>query len=217
MAEVNYPFNTPSGRTRGAAIWANGYIAEPGTGDSTSATAVRNGIERLSETLYFLGTGGVSDYYVLGNGDPPTAGYTPTTRPIEFKGSQGLKMSAPFEWGPLATSAGYPPESFGDVGDASTLITVTALQYRCAPPVGGNRITRINVPAPEPPTGHVWTVTFWQPADVTGNTRSISYAGGQVIVTFPADTHCAVMLSYYNDTNRWVVTGSVGATLVNPS
>lgn len=126
MAEVNYPFKTLAGYNAGAATWASGLILEPGAGDGVQAELIRKAIERLSELTYYIGSGGVSDVYIVGNGTPPAGGYTPLTNPIKIKGT-GLHMDSPtLVEGSLTRSGSGATyvDRHSDIGDATVLITL---------------------------------------------------------------------------------------------
>lgn len=89
--DVDFNFKTFSGYTAGGVRWATGFIKEPGSLAGLDTGDIRKAIERLSELVFYVGGGGVSDVYINGT-TPNASGYTPTT-PIKILGGQGVEVS----------------------------------------------------------------------------------------------------------------------------
>lgn len=60
--------------------------------ENVSASLIRTPVEPTVDMIAAIQAGALGDRYIIGNGDPPVAGYVPTTRPIEIAGPQGLEV-----------------------------------------------------------------------------------------------------------------------------
>lgn len=89
MGTINH---TPDA-TQGAAIEAAGVIVLPDDTENVKADNIQLGDEQLADWVAYR-TGGPAndiDFKITGNGEPPAAGYTTTTRPVIMKGT-GIRM-----------------------------------------------------------------------------------------------------------------------------
>lgn len=81
--------------TQGAIVDAANQISLPDDNENMKADNIRLGDEQLADWVAFLMKGPLNDidFKITGNGTPPLAGYTPTVRAIEIKGTLGLFVS----------------------------------------------------------------------------------------------------------------------------
>lgn len=123
MALVVHTPNPAQGAIIDAFDAGLGRIIVPDDNELVNGNIGRAPAEQLADWVAFLVKGPANDidYKITGNGTPPVGGYTPTTRPIEIKGT-GLQMTGPtVRSGTAAKSTG---RAATNIGAAATLATV---------------------------------------------------------------------------------------------
>jgi hypothetical protein len=117
--------------------------------ENVSASLIRTPVEPTVDMIAAIQAGALGDKYIVGNGDPPVAGYVPTTRPIAISGGQGIEIET------LASKPGgvwtmqsaevkvqgtariYSRDPVDITGAPTGVISAFAKHYRLPPP-GGN-------------------------------------------------------------------------------
>lgn len=104
LGYVWFNWQTLASKNQGANRVSTGLVLRPEDGAGVSAALTQILLEQAFGVLWYFLEGGLSDRYIIGNGTPPVGGYTPTTRPIEIKGGEGLTMTAPLSVADLRSS-----------------------------------------------------------------------------------------------------------------
>lgn len=175
---------------------------------------------------------------ITGNGEPPSTGYTPTTRPIIIKGTQGLRVdnselnftagsevSGEYENSAEVTYTG-PTIRLGSndawvaervqtqAGNATPTVVGTSYDTLLINRAVGN-VTATLEDSPAPMDGV--KITIWTENDGAGNTLVVKRETGAVtIATYPADTHASVTYQYRDAWGGWRAIMWAGVTLGTP-
>lgn len=223
MADIDFNFKTNTGYNLGQTTWNTGLIKEPGANSGQSAADVQKAIERLSHLVFYVGSGGVSDVYVVGNGTPPAGGYTPLTNPVIIKGT-GLRLNG----APLNFTGGATVTGAATITAALTLSGSTAgIAYRrtTLPPLDTLITTAFDV--------YRQTGTLMSGISHTVKSTPTPRDGARIKVVKPATAHDVVLIredsseiatlpsadfaqaemTFDSDIGEWILSGGINLDL----